>query len=227
MSRQYLVRRKQFAAGSLQFVIVTALLSFIFTAKASNIFSVDTMTYSINLDIPENAYLKQLPEDILKGYVKGKFHAYYPKREMNEILLDDFLAHYGKANFECGPGFCWDDYADHPYLKELYDKFKHTIRYREIVYYDAQHSVVKREVAWIQLMYTDYNYNGDLQSINGPKFWLMKLNKDNSIRIPNADNRAKDRTIQQEFDERHFVPNEIWDEKRKEKSGKMDDANEN
>ena len=196
-------------------------------ANAKSVFTVDTMTYSINLDIKENAHLKNLPELILTSYVKGNIHAYYPKREMNEILLDDFLAHYGKANFNCGPAFCWGDYAEHAYLKALYDKFKKELRYREVIWYDAMHAVVKREVIWLQLVYSETDYNGDLKNYGGPKFWMMEMVKDKSLMIPNENNRARDWSIRQEFEARHFVPNEVGKEKLKHKTGKMDDANEN
>lgn len=221
-----MIKIMQYTVGSRQFAILL-FLAISFSSKSNTVFTVDTMTYTINLDIPENAFLKQLPADILEGYVKGRFHAYYPKREMNEILLDDFLDHYGRANFNCGSNFCWEDYADHPYLQELYDKFKHQVRYKEVIYYDQQHAVVKREIIWLQLMYSDYNYNNELQTINGPKFWMVELYKDKQIKIPNEQNRAGDWSIQQEFDIRHFVPDQAGKEKLKQKSGKMDDANEN
>jgi hypothetical protein len=208
---------------------IVFVLVFLFSTalNAKSVFTVDTMTYSINLDIPENAHMKVLPELILKSYIKGKIRAYYPKRELNEILLDDLLAHYGKANFQCGPSFCWEDYANHPYLQELYDKFKKELRFKEIIYYDAQHAVVKREIAWIQLMYTDMDITGEWKTNGGPKFWMLELDRDKSLRVSNPLNASMSLSIQQEFDARHFVPNEIGKEMIKQKSGKLDNANEN
>lgn len=195
-------------------------------AAGKSVFTVDTMTCTVNLELAENAHLKVLPELILQNYFLGHFKAYYPKRELNEILPDDLLEHYGKANFQCGNDFCWQDYAGHPYLQEMYDKFKKQLRYREVIYYDAAHAVVKREIAWIQLVYSEVNYNGELQSFPGPKFWMFELYADPALRVPNPMNPSMTLSLRQEFDARHFVPNEIGQEGSPQKSKKYDNAEE-
>ena len=129
-------------------------------AASAQLFKTDTFAYSINLDASVNNYLKTLPIDLLKGYCSGKWNAFYPKYEYNQCLWNDYLAHYQTANNNEQNLYCIDDYCSQPYFKALYDNFTRKIGYREIYYFDAKHSVIKRELLsiphWRQLAFTAF-----------------------------------------------------------------------
>ena len=123
---------------------------------AQNPYKTDSFTYSINLDLSQNIYLKTIPASILEGYCRGDWNGYYPKKEMNQCLFDDFLSrfNYFQLNVPVNSEFCTDDYCTDSYFKDMYNRFTRKLKYREIIYYDMQHSVVKREVLWFQLYFS-------------------------------------------------------------------------
>ena len=117
------------------------------TSTAQSIFTTDTFSYTINLDLSKNRYLKTVPVDLLKGYCKGDWNAYYPKREMNQCLFDDFLQrfNYFQLNIPTNTAFCFQDYCNDAYYKEMYQQFARKLKYKEIVYLDQQHSLKKSD----------------------------------------------------------------------------------
>jgi transposase-like protein len=148
------------------------------TSTAQSIFTTDTFSYTIDLDLSKNRYLKTVPVDLLKGYCKGDWNAYYPKREMNQCLFDDFLHrfNYFQLNIPTNTAFCFQDYCNDAYYKEMYQQFTRKLKYKEIVYLDQQHSFMKREVLWVQVYYSREEYDG-WKHYEGPVFWLQRIKK--------------------------------------------------
>jgi len=180
------------------------------TSTAQSIFTTDTFSYTINLDLSKNRYLKTVPVDLLKGYCKGDWNAYYPKREMNQCLFDDFLQrfNYFQLNIPTNTAFCFQDYCNDAYYKEMYQQFTRKLKYKEIVYLDQQHSFMKREVLWVQVYYSREEYDG-WKHYEGPVFWLRELKKsENGILVFNKDFRSDGWTLEKEFNHPSFIVNE-------------------
>ncbi|MDB5228010.1 MAG: hypothetical protein JWN78_2203 [Bacteroidota bacterium] len=196
---------------------------------AQNIFSTDTFTYTINLDLNRNLYLKSVPVDLLKGYCKGEWNAYYPKREMNQCLFDDFLQrfNYDPLNVSSDSTMCWNDYCNDPYFTDIYKQFNRKLKYREIIYYDAQHSIQKQEVLWIQLYYSRKE-NEEWKHYNGPVFWLQEVMRSSQpIKVYNKDLRSAPWLLSEEFHHPFFITNENKQPEDKKKIERYDKMEEN
>ena len=192
-------------------IILTFFYCFCFViSEAQNLFVADTFTYTINLDLSQNLYLKSVPVDLLKGYCKGNWNAYYPKKEMNQCLFDDFLErfNYYQLSATSVETSCFENYCTHPYFMEMYNQFKRKLKYKEVVYFDQQHSIVKRKILWIQVYYSRYESDG-WKHYDGPVFWLMELKQsENEVLVYNKNVRANGRTLENEFDKPDFIVNE-------------------
>ena len=202
-------------------LVIVLLCSFIFCqTKAQNFFATDTFAYTINLDLSKNLYLKSIPVDLLKGYCKGDWNGYYPKREMNQCLFDDFLQrfNYYQLNIPTNSNFCFEDYCSNSYYTDMHKQFSRKLKYKEIVFFDQQHSVVKREVLWIQVFYSREEYDG-WKHYEGPVFWLMEINKAaKGIIVYNKDIRSDGWSLEKEFNHRAFI---VKANKQKEDKKKM------
>lgn len=208
-------------------LLCIALLYFSQSASAQ-LFKTDTFTYSINLDLSQNVYLQTLPVDLLKGYCAGKWNAYYPKYEYSQCLWDEYLEHYQRNNFNEQNLFCLDDYCGQPYFQNLYDNFKRKITYREIYYFDAQHSIVKRELLSIQVHYSYQEYSGMWKHIPSLIFWMKETNLyPDDLLIYNKSIRAQAWTLQKEFSNPGFMKNENPIKSNKQKENKFQDLQEN
>ena len=183
--------------------ILLAQLSF-----SQNLFVTDTFTYTINLDLSKNLYLKTVPVDLLKGYCKGDWNAYYPKREMNQCLFDDFLKRFNYYQVNTSGSTCFDDYCNNAYFTDLYSQFSRKLKYKEVVYFNQQHSTVKREVLWLQVFYSREEYNG-WKHYEGPVFWMQEINKSaKGIAVYNKDIRYDSWSLEKEFNHPGFIVNE-------------------
>jgi hypothetical protein len=196
---------------------------------AQDFFSVDTFTYTINLDLSQNLYLKSVPEDLLKGFCQGNWNAYYPKKEMNQCLFDDFLQrfNYYQLDIPADADFCADDYCKDPYFLDMYKQFTRKLKFREILYFDQQHSVVKREVLWLQLYYSRMEFDG-WKHYNGPVFWMKEINgADNGIMVRNKSIRPDPWSLLMEFEHAGFLVNENTQKDTQQKLDKYGSAEEN
>jgi len=205
--------------------IVSVLVFFIFTkvSFAENFFIADTFTYTINLDLSQNLYLKSVPQDVLKGYCKGEWNAYYPKKEMNQCLFDDFLQrfNYYQLNVPTDNIFCFENYCAQPYFTEMYKQFARKLKYKEIVYFDQQHSIVKREVLWLQVFYSKEEPDG-WKHYDGPVFWLKEINKSSdAIVVHNKNLRSIGWSLEKEFGTPAFITNENKQKQDKKKLNKV------
>ena len=205
--------------------IVSVLVFFIFTkvSFAENFFIADTFTYTINLDLSQNLYLKSVPQDVLKGYCKGEWNAYYPKKEMNQCLFDDFLQrfNYYQLNVPTDNSFCFEIYCAQPYFTDMYKQFARKLKYKEIVYFDQQHSIVKREVLWLQVFYSKEESDG-WKHYDGPIFWLKEINKSSdAIVVHNKNLRSIGWSLEKEFGTPAFITNENKQKQDKKKLNKV------
>ncbi len=179
------------------------------TMCAQNVMVADTFTYTINLDLSNNTYLKTIPIDILKGYCRGDWNAYYPKREMNQCLFDDFLEHYKTYPIQIGNEYaCLDLYCSHAYYTDFYTNFTRKLRYKELVYFDVQHQTEKRMVLWLQLYFSRLE-NDVWKHYPGPIFYMDELsNSTSSIYLKNKGSYADKWTLEKEFHSPSFIINE-------------------
>lgn len=198
-------------------------------AFAQHYFSSDTFTYTINLDLSQNLYLKSVPEDLLKGFCQGKWNAYYPKKEMNQCLFDDFLQRfsYDQLDIPADASFCADDYCSDPYFMDMYKQFTRKLKFREILYFDPQHSLVKREVLWLQLYYSRMEFDG-WKHYNGPVFWMKEISDPGKgIMVRNRSIRPDPWSLLMEFEHAGFLVNENTQKDTQQKLDKYGNAEEN
>ena len=175
---------------------------------AQNLFVTDTFTYTVNLDLSKNLFFKTVPVDLLKGYCKGEWNAYYPKREMNQCLFDDFLQRFNYYQVNTSGNTCFDDYCNNAYFTDMYTQFSRKLKYREVVYFNQQHSTVKREILWLQVFYSREEYDG-WKHYEGPVFWMFEINKSpKGIAVYNKDVRNDSWTLEKEFNHPEFIVNE-------------------
>ncbi len=179
--------------------------------KSQNLFVADTFINTINLDLSQNLYLKSVPIDLLKGYCKGEWNAYYPKKEMNQCFFDDFLQrfNYYQINVPTDNNFCFDDYCNQNYFIDMYKQFSRKIRYKEVLYFDQQHSIIKREVLWVQVYFSKETSDG-WKHFDGPIFWMLEINKSNKTVMVNNKNMISNIswTLAKEFSTPKFIVNE-------------------
>lgn len=191
-----------------KFLSILIILFFANTVAAQNL-QPDTTTYTINLDLSQNMYLKTVPVDLLKGFCEGKWNAYYPKYEMTQCLFDDFLSHFNKYQItQKKDNICADNYCGNPYFIDFFKEFVRKIKFKEVVYFDKQHQTEKREVIWIQVFYSRQE-NENWVHYGGPIFYLREINQQaNSVQVYNKDIRPMPWTLDKEFSTRGFIVNE-------------------
>ncbi len=194
-------------------------------ARSENFMATDTFTYTINLDFDKNAHLRKVPAELLKGYCQGRWNGYYPKYEMNQCLFDDFLERFGKYQLTVDADqICWPDYCKQSYFSDFFQQFSHQLKFREVVYFDASHSVVNREVLWLQVCYSVSGAD-NWQHYSGPIFWMREINEAAfPILVPNM--QAKSWTLQMEFNKPRFRTNEPRQENSQQQLKKYDKAEE-
>ncbi len=205
---------------------ILVFLFFSLRARAESIFSTDTFTYTINLDLSQNLYLKSVPVDLLKGYCRGDWNAYYPKKEMNQCLFDDFLERYNFMQQDVNATSCLSDYCNSPYFKSIYYDFTRKLKYREVVFYDPKHSMVKREVLWLQVYFSRSEAEG-WKHYNGPVFWLREIRAAaNPIMISNKRISTASWSLDHEFISPLFIVNENKQMDDRKKINKYEKAEE-
>lgn len=189
------------------FIVILFCFSF-YTLKAQNL-QADTFSYTINLDLSQNLYLKTIPVDLLKGYCEGKWNAYYSKYEMTQCLFDDFLSHFNKYQIQQEKtNFCIDDYCGSSYFIDFYNQFVRKLKFKEVVYFDKQHQTEKREVVWLQVFYSRLE-NDTWKHYSGPIFYFKEINaSQNLIQVSNKNIRPMPWSLQKEFSTRGFITNE-------------------
>ena len=213
-----------------KFLSLLVLLIFSKGIAAQSIFSTDTFTYTINLDFSQNLHLKSLPVDLLKGYCKGDWNAYYPMKEYNQCFFDELLDrfYYAQQDVKEASEYCIDNYCGSSYLMDFYRQFTRKLKYKEVLSYDARHSVVTREVLSIQVFFSRFEDTGEWRHYNGPVFWLKELNSSGiEIKIFNKSIRSAPWSLQKEFQNHGFTVNENKEKDNKKKIGKYDRVEEN
>lgn len=192
------------------FLAVLLSMFIFFQMKGQNLFVADTFTYTINLDLNKNLYLKTVPLDLLKGYCKGYWNGYYPKREMNQCLFDDFLQrfNYYQLSIPENSNFCLEDYCNNNYYTDMFNNFTKKLKYKEVLYFNQEKSIVKREVLWWQVFYSRQDGDG-WKHYEGPIFWLQEINKSTQgIIVQNKEVHPDGWSLEKEFNHPAFIVNE-------------------
>ncbi len=189
--------------------IICAFLFFSKALDAQNLYQTDTFTYTINLDLSKNNFLKSVPVDLLKGYCKGYWNAYYPAKEMNQCLFNDFIGRFSYASpQDVDSNFCLENYCENGYYKDLYGQFSRKLKYKEIVYFDHKNAYVKRELLWLQVYYSIQEGDG-WKHYNGPLFWMNEIKKStHPVMVQNKDVSNQLRTLDHTFMFPAFMVNE-------------------
>lgn len=194
---------------------------FLCNLKAQNLQMADTFVYTINLDLSQNLYLKTIPVDLLKGYCKGNWRAYYPKQEMNECLYDDFLHRFNAYQVNIPSNTCMVDYCDNAYFDILNNQFARKLKYKEVVYFDMQHSIIKRTVLWLQVFFS-IQEDDIWKHFEGPVFWLFEINKSfEKITVVNKTYRNDAWTLDKTFNHQEFIVNENIQKQQQQKIKKV------
>lgn len=193
-------------------------------AFAHSFAGTDSFTYTIDLDRPQNIYLRSVPVDLLKGFCKGDWNAYYPLLRKNQCLFDDFLEHFDASQPDTL--YCADELCNDPSLAELFHQFSHQLRYCEVYHYDSAHALIKREVLWLQTFYSLQNA-GVWKHYNGPIFWMGELHPASGpIMISNLSLRHEPWSLQAEFEHPMFIVDENRSGDNLIKVSKYDDVEE-
>lgn len=208
------------------------IIVFYFITRVSfsqNLFVADTFTNTINLDLSQNLYLKSVPADLINGYLNGEWNAYYPKREMNQCLIDDFLQRFNLFQLlvNNNSNSCFENYFNNDYYQDVIKQFSRKLRFKEVVYFDQQHSIVKREVLWVQVYFSREEYDG-WKHYDGPIFWLLEINKSNkTVMVSNKNRSSNSWTLTKEFSTPKFIVNENKQKEDKKKLNKILQTEEN
>jgi len=179
----------------------------------------DMKHYRIQLDNRSNRHLKDVPRQLLEGYCKGMYKAYYPKAVFNEVNFGDFLAHYkwGEPVFNESV-LCGDDYCSNIAYTELFSKFNIYIDFYERNYFNSQTSRMERKVPFIQVVYS-IDVAGKNYSFKGPIFRMDEIEK--NIFIKNEGNNAEPQSIKCTFDLARYYAVEITDKDIKTKERQL------
>lgn len=210
-------------------IFAVSLFFLITGVKAQSLFESDTFTYTVNLDLNQNNYLKSVPIDLLSGYCKGYWNAFYPNKEMNQCLFDDFIQRFNVQQISINNEsmFCYEDYCSNSSFAELYSRFSRKLQYKEVIYYDAQHSKIKREVLWVQLYYSVLE-NETWKHYNGPIFWLFEQRKAKTpVQVNKKPFSSDSWTLEKEFNFPGFITNENKSKIQRENINKYDGLEEN
>lgn len=210
----------------IRYILIIVCLLFLSKISAQNLFKADTFVYTINLDLSQNVYLKSIPKDLLQGYCKGNWKAYYPKREMNECLYDDFLKRFNSYQINTSDNTCIIDYCNSEYFNLLFNEFQRKLKFKEVVYFDQQHSVMKREILWLKLFYSRLE-NEVWKHYEGPIFWMFEINQaPEKIKVVNKMYRTEAWSLEKTFSSPEFIVNENTQKNNKQKLNKILKAEE-
>ena len=183
----------------------------------------DLKHYRIQLDNRTNQHLKDVPKQLLEGYCKGIYKAYYPNSIFTEVNFGDFLAQFKWSEPLLNESvMCGDDYCSNPAFIELFSRFNLSLDYYEQNYYNKQTARMERKIPFVQLVYS-VEVDGKIYSFRGPLFRMDEIEK--SILINNEGNDSQAQSIKYTFDLARFYSVEITkdDLKTKEKRTNQDD----
>ncbi len=183
----------------------------------------DMKHYRIQLDNRSNRHLMGVPKQLLDGYCKGIYKAYYPKAVFNEVNFGDFLSHFRWGEPVLNETvLCGDDYCSNIAYNELFSRFNMYLDYYEHNFYNNQTARMERKVEFVQLVYS-IDVAGKLYIFKGPLFRLDEIEK--TILVKNDSNNAEPQSIKYTFELARFYSVEITDKdlKTKEKRTNQED----
>lgn len=183
----------------------------------------DLKHYRIQLDNRSNRHLMGVPKQLLDGYCKGIYKAYYPKAIFNEVNFGDFLSHFRWAEPVLNETIlCGDDYCSNAAYNELFSRFTTYLDYYEYNYFNTQTSLMERKVPFVQLVY-NVEVAGKIYSFKGPLIRMDEIEK--TILVKNEANNTEPQSIKYVFELGLFYSVEITDNdiKTKERRTNQDD----
>ncbi|MFM9945920.1 MAG: hypothetical protein ACKVQB_11900 [Bacteroidia bacterium] len=206
-------------------IIAVFIFSFCKTNGQSPALALEDMKhYRIQLDNRSNRHLLDVPRQLLEGYCKGIYKAYYPLAVFNEVNFGDFLAHFrwGEPVFN-ETVLCGDDYCSNSVFAELFNRFNVSLDFYEQNYYNTQTARMERKVHFIQLVYT-MDVAGKVSNFKGPIFRMDEIEKTIRLRQDEANN-AETQSIKYTFELGRFYAVEITEKdiKTKEKRTNQED----
>ena len=205
-------------------IIIACIFSFCTAQAQAPVLALEDMKhYRIQLDNRSNIHLKDVPRQLLEGYCKGIYKAYYPKAVFNEVNFGDFLAHFRWAEPVLNETIlCGEDYCSNAAYTELFSRFNVSMDFYEHSFYNKQTSLMERKVPFIQLVYS-IEVAGKTYSFKGPLFRMDEIEK--TILIKNETNNAASKSIKYTFELARYYAVEITDKdiKTKEKRTNQED----
>lgn len=169
----------------------------------------DMKHYRIQLDNRSNRHLIDVPKQLLEGYCRGIYKAYYPKAVFNEVNFGDFLTHFRWSEPVLNETIlCGEDYCSNSAYTELFSRFNVSLDFYEHNFYNTKTARMERSVPFIQLVYT-IDVAGKKYSFKGPLFRMDEIEK--TILIKNEVNNAAPQSIKYTFELARFYAVEITD----------------
>jgi len=179
----------------------------------------DLKHYRIQLDNRTNRHLKEVPKQLLDGYCKGIFKAYYPKATFNEVNFGDFLSHFlWNEPLLNESVFCGEDYCSNPSFTEFFSRFNFYLDYYELNTINTTNSVMVRKVEFVQLVYSLEVY-GTTYLFKGPLFRMDEIEK--NILVKNSANNSEPQSIKYVFELGRFYSKQIIDSEYKTKEKRL------
>jgi hypothetical protein len=179
----------------------------------------DLKHYRIHLDNRTNRHLKEVPKQLLDGYCKGIYKAYYPKATFNEVNFGDFLDHFlWNEPLLNESVFCGEDYCSNPSFTEFFSKFNFYLDYYEHNTINTTNSVMVRKVEFVQLVYNIEVY-GKTYIFRGPLFRMDEIEK--TILVKNPANNSEPQSIKYVFELGRFYSTQITDSELKTKEKRL------
>jgi hypothetical protein len=205
-------------------IFITFIVSFSKANAQSPALALEDMKhYRIQLDNRSNRHLMGVPKQLLDGYCKGIYKAYYPKAVFNEVNFGDFLSHFRWGEPVLNETvLCGEDYCSNLAYTELFSRFNIYLDYYEHNFYNNQTARMERKVEFVQLVYS-IDVAGKLYSFKGPLFRLDEIEK--TILVKSDSNNAEPQSIKYTFELARFYSVEITnkDLKTKEKRTNQED----
>ncbi len=191
-------------------IIIAFIVSFYKVQAQSPALALDDLKhYRMQLDNRSNRHLMGVPKQLLDGYCKGIYKAYYPKAIFNEVNFGDFLSHFRCAEPVLNETIlCGDDYCSNAAYNELFSRFNIYLDYYEYNYFNTQTSLMERKVPFVQLVYS-VDVAGKTYAFKGPLFRMDEIEK--TILIKNEANNAEPQSINYVFELARFYSVEITD----------------
>ena len=184
--------------------------------------------YRIQLNNRSNRHLKDIPRQLLEGYCKGIYRAYYPNAIFNEVNFGDFMDHFRWSEPVLNESIlCGEDYCSSQAFRPLFERFDMYLDFYEHSYFNQGTSLTERKVEYLQLVYR-LETGGQEYIFRGPLFRMDEI--ENRLFVANEFNKGEIQSLGHAFKLARYFATEVGspDFKHREKRTWMaEDNNEN